>query len=134
MDIKRLRQEMNVTQQELADLCRVRVRTVQNWEYGTMPIPASKELLLENIAKNHKVVVMSAKAPSGGDGAASGFGGRDDLNDGFEKFCAMLTQQQDIMRRQLEELAEMRKLAQKKDEQIDTLLHIVQQKTMSVGG
>lgn len=125
---------MNVTQQELADLCKVRVRTVQNWEHGTMPIPPSKELLLENIAKNHKVVVMSAKAPAGGGGAASGIDDRDDLNEGFEKFCAMLTQQQDIMRRQLDELAEMRKLAQKKDEQIDTLLHIVQQKTMSVGG
>ena len=34
--------------------------------------------------------------------------------------------QQDIMSRQLEEIVKMRKLAQKKDEQIDVLLKMIQ--------
>jgi len=35
MDIKQLRKDKNLTQRQLAKLCRVSLTTVQNWEAGT---------------------------------------------------------------------------------------------------
>ena len=53
MNVKELRKRMNLTQSELAKLCGVNSRTIQNWEAGGV-IPDSSIKLLEGILKEHE--------------------------------------------------------------------------------
>lgn len=125
MNVKNLREKIGVSQQELATMCGVTVRTVQNWEMGK-PIPDRAQKLLEVISSGREII--QSGGANNGVSVAAGKGSQVLLNPDTEKFFATLEKQQDIMSRQLEELAEMRMLIQKKDEQIDTLLKLVQQK------
>lgn len=125
MDVKKLREEMGVTQQELAQMCGVSIRSVQNWEIGK-PVPQQTQKLLEVLRQN-RTIVQGGK-PNGTEGGLSaGMVGQVTLNPDTKLFFDTLTRQQDIMSRQLQELAETRKLIQKKDEQIDALLKIIGQ-------
>ena len=53
MDVKNLRENLGISQNELAKLCGVNVRTIQNWEKGK-PVPPAMELLLKNIQKKQQ--------------------------------------------------------------------------------
>ena len=119
MDIKKLREKFGYTQTQLAVLCGVTLRTVQNWENGKV-IPPAMLKLLESIESNE--MISSGNASENGVSVAAGNGSQINLNQYTEKFFATLEKQQELMSRQLEEMAEMRKQAQKKDEQIDVLL------------
>lgn len=125
MNVKNLREKIGVSQQELAAMCGVTVRTVQNWEMGK-PIPDRAQKLLEVISSGREII--QSGGANNGVSVAAGKGSQVLLNPDTEKFFTTLEKQQDIMSRQLEELAEMRMLIQKKDEQIDTLLKLVQQR------
>ena len=126
MDVKNLRENLGISQNELAKLCGVTVRTIQNWEKGK-PVPPAMELLLKNIEANHKII-QSGGASSGGVSVAAGEGSQVTLNKDMQQFFATLERQQDIMSRQLEELAQTRLLVEKKDAQIDLLLKMIQGK------
>ncbi len=126
MDVRKLREQMGVTQQALAEMCGVTLRTVQNWETGR-PVPERARKLLEVIVGNRDVV-SSGDAKDNGVSVAAGNGSQVTLNPDTQRFFSTLEKQQEIMSRQLEELAEMRRLTQKKDEQIDTLLKLIQAK------
>lgn len=126
MDVKKLREQIGATQQALAEMCGVTLRTVQNWETGK-PVPERARKLLEVIAGNRDVV-LSGSAKDNGVSVAAATGSQVTLNPDTQRFFSTLEKQQEIMSRQLEELAEMRRLTQKKDEQIDTLLKLIQDK------
>lgn len=126
MDVKKLREQIGATQQALAEMCGVTLRTVQNWETGK-PVPERARKLLEVIAGNRDVV-LSGSAKDNGVSVAAATGSQVTLNPDTQHFFSTLEKQQEIMSRQLEELAEMRRLTQKKDEQIDTLLKLIQAK------
>ena len=123
MDVKALREKLQMTQQELADNCGVTVRTVQNWEDGRK-IPVAMMKLLKNIEDSHEIISSFNQDKSVN--VESGNGNTIHINADTERIFAHLERQQDIMSRQLEEIVEMRKLAQKKDEQIDVLLKMIQ--------
>lgn len=123
MDVKALREKLQMTQQELADNCGVTVRTVQNWEDGRK-IPVAMMKLLKNIEDSHEIISSFNQDKSVN--AECGNGNTIHINADTERIFAHLERQQDIMSRQLEEIVEMRKLAQKKDEQIDVLLKMIQ--------
>jgi len=125
MDVKKLREEMGVSQQELAQMCGVSIRSVQNWEKGN-PVPEQTQRLLEYIRQTRSII-KSGDA-NNGTSVAAGEGSQVTLNADAQLFFKTLERQQDIMSRQLEELAETRKLIQKKDEQIDALIKIIGQK------
>lgn len=55
MDVKALREKLNMTQQELADDIGVTVRTIQNWEDGRK-VPAAMLKLLKNIEETHAII------------------------------------------------------------------------------
>lgn len=118
MDVKALREKLQMTQQELADNCGVTVRTVQNWEDGRK-IPVAMMKLLKNIEDSHEIISSFNQDKSVNVECVH-------INADTERIFAHLERQQDIMSRQLEEIVEMRKLAQKKDEQIDVLLKMIQ--------
>ena len=48
LDLKKIRENLNLTQERLAEMLGVHTRTVQNWESGTK-IPESKHALLRKI-------------------------------------------------------------------------------------
>lgn len=123
MDVKALREKLQMTQQELAENVGVTVRTVQNWEDGKK-IPVAMMKLLKNIEASHEIISSYNQDKSVN--VESGNGNTTHINADTERIFAHLERQQDIMSRQLEEIAEMRKLAQKKDEQIDVLLKMIQ--------
>lgn len=123
MDVKALREKLQMTQHELADNCGVTVRTVQNWEDGRK-IPVAMMKLLKNIEDSHEIISSFNQDKSVN--VESGNGNTIHINADTERIFAHLERQQDIMSRQLEEIVEMRKLAQKKDEQIDVLLKMIQ--------
>lgn len=124
MDVKKIREKMGVTQQQLAGMCGVTLRTVQNWETGK-PLPERARKLLEAIVSSRETI-SSGDAAQNGVSVAAGTGSQVTLNPDTQQFFSTLERQQDIMSRQLEELAEMRRLTQKKDEQIDMLLKLIQ--------
>ncbi len=124
MDVKKIREKMGVTQLQLAGMCGVTLRTVQNWETGK-PLPERAQKLLEAIVSSRETI-SSGDASQNGVSVAAGTGSQVTLNPDTQQFFSTLERQQDIMSRQLEELAEMRRLTQKKDEQIDMLLKLIQ--------
>lgn len=124
MDVKKIREKMGVTQLQLAGMCGVTLRTVQNWETGKS-LPERAQKLLEAIASSSETI-SSCNAAQNGVSVAAGTGSQVTLNPDTQQFFSTLERQQDIMSRQLEELAEMRRLTQKKDEQIDMLLKLIQ--------
>lgn len=126
MDVKKLREKYGWTQQELAEMCGVTLRTVQNWETGK-PIPTSMMKLLKVVEDSHEMI-SSGDAAQYGVSVAAGKGSQVNLATDMERFFTTLERQQELMSRQLEEMAEMRRQTQKKDEQIDTLLCLLKTK------
>ena len=49
LDVKKIREELSYTQQEIADELKVNVRTVQKWESGEVKIRKSTELAINNL-------------------------------------------------------------------------------------
>lgn len=119
MNVKELRQKFGYTQGQLAEICGVTLRTVQNWENGKV-IPPPMMRLLTSIEEGE--IVSSGNASENGTSIAVGKNSQVILNPDTQLFFSTLERQQDIMSRQLEEMTEMRKQTQKKDEQIDMLL------------
>ena len=124
MDVKKLREKFGYTQAQLAELCGVTLRTVQNWENGKV-IPPAMLKLLGSLDEGETV---SSNATENGTSISVGKNSQVILNPDTKMFFSTLERQQDIMSRQLEEMAEMRKQAQKKDEQIDILLGMLKTK------
>ena len=53
LDVKKIREELNISQETLADMVGVHPRTVQNWEAGST-IPKSKHAILRSLLEeNH---------------------------------------------------------------------------------
>lgn len=53
-DIKKIREELNVSQEKLAEMLGVHPRTVQNWESGTTIPKAKHAILRELVLKQQK--------------------------------------------------------------------------------
>lgn len=66
IDVRKIREAKGLTQKELADMCGVTTRTVQNWENGsTMPDMVQKYLTQlteqgENLFKSKFVITRSS--------------------------------------------------------------------------
>lgn len=115
MNVKELREDLKLTQQELAYKMGVTLRTIQNWE-GGKPVPLASERMLKDLKEGRDVVL-----PSNNGGGSSG------VTHDAERFYAILERQQELMSKQLEELAQFRAMAQKKETQIDMLLSMIRE-------
>ena len=129
MDVKKLRELMGLTQQELADRVGVTLRTIQNWESGK-PLPERAQRLLVLLADQHENGQNDPEGtPDEGNPCIRPRKNRRPVfTTDMQRFFETLTQQQELMSRQLDELALTRQLIQKKDEQIDMLLKLIQAK------
>lgn len=128
MNVKELRENKRITQEELAHKLGVSLRTVQNWE-GGRAIPAAMEKLLLIIKDGGEVAPPQDNQDVVS--IAAGATNRKTPNLDIERFFSTIERQQELMSRQLEEMAQMRLLTQKKDEQIDMLLNMIQRNLLS---
>lgn len=126
VDIKKLREAKGLTQKELADRCSVTLRTVQNWEQGKN-IPNSVMILLELLGFPTKDDEnISSYATGGSVSVAAAQGSRVNVakskeNTETDKFLSVLERQQTLMLEQM-------KANSKRDEQIDRLLTLLENK------
>lgn len=53
-ELKQKRENLGLTQTELADILGVKMNTVYRWESGILSVPKSIELAMETVERNHK--------------------------------------------------------------------------------
>ena len=115
LEVKEIRESLGLTQRQLATSCGVSVRSVQNWEAGSVEVPASKVLLLQSLVRQqhgHAMVSSPSANAIGENSMAVGVG---DVNAGTGE--ALL--------RAFDEIAAQRRVTEKAQAQIDELLAIV---------
>ena len=56
-DVKVIREKLDLSQSEFANLIKVSVRTLQNWEQGSRHPTGPAEVLLELVSKSPKIVL-----------------------------------------------------------------------------
>lgn len=66
-DIKKIREELNVSQEKLAEMLGVHPRTVQNWESGTTIPKAKHAILRELVLKQQKYAGGAEQSNINGD-------------------------------------------------------------------
>lgn len=121
LEVKRIRESLGLTQQQLAKSCGVSVRSVQNWEAGSVAIPDSKRLLLQSLVRQNGTPAMVSSPSANAIGQNSTAVGIGDI-----------TQCGDALLRAFDEIAAQRKITEKAQAQIDELLAIV--RNLSNGG
>jgi len=57
LDVKKIREKLGLTQQELADKLLVTLKTVQNWEYGKNIPKGKREILQQLILGNNYGII-----------------------------------------------------------------------------
>ena len=126
IDIKKLREPKGLTQKELAERCNVTLRTVQNWEQEKH-IPESTLILLELLGfPVWEGEIVSSLASGNSVSVSAAQGSRVNVAKSKEdtetdKFLAALERQQEL-------LLEQMKANNKRDEQIDRLLTLLENK------
>ena len=61
-ELKQKREDLELTQTELAEVLGVKMNTVYRWESGILSVPKSIELAMETVVRNHKLEKNSKKA------------------------------------------------------------------------
>ena len=56
-DVRMLREKLDLSQSEFANLIKVSVRTLQNWEQGNRHPTGPAEVLLELVSKSPKIIL-----------------------------------------------------------------------------
>jgi putative transcriptional regulator len=59
LDVKNIREALDLSQSEFADLLKVSKRTLQNWEQGNRRPTGPAEVLLELVSKSPQIVLES---------------------------------------------------------------------------
>lgn len=107
-EVKEIREQMGVTQAQLAEMCGLKPRAIQKWEASESVAP-STEILLKALLREHVQSTPSASAGSGT--AVAGVG--NNVNNS------------DALLRAFDELAAQRRLTEKAQAQVDELLSLV---------
>lgn len=55
-ELKQKRENLGLTQTELADILGVKMNTVYRWESGILAVPKSIELAMETVLRNQKSI------------------------------------------------------------------------------
>jgi transcriptional regulator with XRE-family HTH domain len=113
VDVKKIRELYGLTQQDMADKCGVSSRTIQNWEMGKK-IPESAMKLLQTFVAEHESISPAIQANSA-DSPVEIRSGTSET----EKFISALERQQELMFRQLD-------IIERRDEQIDRLIKLLE--------
>lgn len=112
IELRNLRRMRNITQSQLAEMCNISLRTIQNWESGEVEIPKSKEKFLKKILDN---VVTSNTISNTGAFSTNTING--DLG---QQLSELISVQKGLQQDYLN-------LMQEKDRQIKELIEIIKQ-------
>lgn len=119
IDVKKIRDAKGLTQKELANLCGVTIRTVQNWENGGT-IPDMVKKYLTQISEQDEIISSSANGNSVS--VAAGNGSNVSVGKETERLLSLLEHSQKQIDAHLE-------LAKMKDNQIMSLLSVIEKLT-----
>lgn len=114
MDIKAARKILNLSQEQFAKKLEVSVRTIGNWEKGSVAIPQSKV---------EKIKALVADSQTCSDFIAVGSD-----SPGAGKGNTVYPDQSEALLRALDEIAAQRRMTEKAQEQIDRLISIIEKK------
>lgn len=114
-DIKKIREKLGMTQEQLANRCGVTTRTVQNWERGKT-IPDNIQILLREIANQGGI---NASSKDGGISVVAGNDGNVNVGGETARLLSLLEHSQEQIDRHLS-------LAEEKDRQISRLLNLIE--------
>lgn len=123
VDVKKIREQKNLTQKELADFCGVTTRTVQNWENGSK-IPEIVQKYLLSI--NGKDESISSVATNNSVSVSANQGSNVNVGKETERLLSLLEHSQKQIDAHLELARAKDTQLGKRDEQIDRLLTIVE--------
>lgn len=116
MDVKAARKFLNLSQEQFAKKLEVSVRTIGNWEKGTVSVPAIKLEKIKSLIEGNRefcdYIHIGDNSPGGGCGNVVG----SDSNE------ALL--------RAFDEIAAQRRMTEKAQAQIDDLISILKSKLL----
>lgn len=119
IDVKKIREAKGLTQKELADMCGVTTRTVQNWENGST-IPDMVQKYLTQLVECGEII--SSYAIGNSVSVAATRGSNVKVGDETERLLSLLEHSQKQIDVHLE-------LAKAKDAQISSLLAVIDRLT-----
>lgn len=110
LDVKKIREELNISQEALADMVGVHPRTVQNWEAGST-IPKSKHAILRSLLEENHTNNSPISCES-------------ETN----RLISLLEKSQKQIDAHISLLAKKDEQIKKKDEQMDRLIGLLEKK------
>ena len=116
IDVKKIRDAKGLTQKELANLCGVTIRTVQNWENGGT-IPDMVKKYLTQIDEQSEIISSSANGNSVS--VAAGKGSNVNVGKETERLLSLLEQSQ----------GQINELLQLNQEQFNRLMSVIEKLT-----
>lgn len=116
MDIKAARKVLNLSQEQFAQKLGVSVRTIGNWEKGTVAVPATKIEKIKGLISGARECCDFIEVGSDSPGAGKGNTINPDLSE------ALL--------RAFDEIAAQRRMTEKAQAQIDDLIAILKSKLL----
>lgn len=60
-ELKQKRENLGLTQTELAEILGVKMNTVYRWESGILDVPKSIELAMETVERNNRITSIKIK-------------------------------------------------------------------------
>lgn len=114
MDIKAARKILNLSQEEFAKKLEVSVRTIGNWEKGTVTVPTTKLEKIKNLVEAYRKGCGYIEIGSNSPGAGEGNSVNGDLSE--------------VLLRAFNEIAAQRRLVEKAQAQVDDLIEILKNK------
>ncbi|MBO4777424.1 MAG: helix-turn-helix domain-containing protein [Bacteroidales bacterium] len=117
IDIKKIRESVNMTQNQFASAIGVSLKTIQNWESGTV-IPKSKCEILRNIEANNSVLIAG--------NSHGNIDNRHYYSDSPDVLRTQIEEIEKLLKEKEERIKEKDAQIKEKDAQIKQLLNILE--------
>ena len=124
IDIKKIRESVNMTQNQFASSIGVSLKTIQNWESGTV-IPKSKYEILRNIEANNRVLI-TGNSHGNIDNRHYYSDSPDVLRTQIEEIEKLLKEKEERIKEKDAQIKEKDAQIKEKDAQIKQLLNILE--------
>lgn len=113
-ELKSIREELGYSQDGFAKVFGVTVRTVQNWEASDEVSDKTAVLVnaIKQLSNNGKIITTE----------------HEKSNTDIQELISVIIRQQEQMSRQLETMSQMLAFYQKRDEQIDRLITLIEKR------
>jgi len=131
LEIKKIREKLDLTQKELAEKLNLHYRTLQKWESGETKIKGPSVFMLEQLLKKHTKGVLTnngeiKNSNINSDGGRVKVGATD--NDQIKELTQIVKTAQDQQTKLMEQLSESQKHLSESQKQVSNLIEIISNK------